>query len=175
MSDIPTSGAISLNQMHTEVDGVSGTIASINDADIRALIGKGSGVTMSFNEWYGASSALDTQTVTVGYSAGNSYFPTFYGYNSALVFGSISDGTLNPLANKTISNLYWNDYGNVVLSVTGYYANSGFTTMNVAGTSFNRTSATYTGSSNGSQWVWANITTNPFGTTVGATKTVVFS
>jgi len=57
MSDIPTSGAISLNQMHTEAGGTSGTTASINDADIRALIGKASGATMSFNEWYGASSA----------------------------------------------------------------------------------------------------------------------
>ncbi len=55
MSDIPTSGAISLNQMHTEVGGTSGTTASINDADIRGLIGKASGATMSFNEWYGAS------------------------------------------------------------------------------------------------------------------------
>ena len=57
MSDIPTSGAISLNQMHTEVGGSSGSTVSINDADIRALIGKSSGATMSFNEWYGASSA----------------------------------------------------------------------------------------------------------------------
>lgn len=55
MSDIPTSGAISLNQMHTEVGGTSGTTASINDADIRGLIGKASEATMSFNEWYGAS------------------------------------------------------------------------------------------------------------------------
>tara|TARA_R100000951_G_scaffold49592_3_gene41904 strand:- start:911 stop:1627 length:717 start_codon:yes stop_codon:yes gene_type:complete len=57
MSDIPTSGAISLNQMHTEVGGSSGSTVSINDADIRGLIGKASGATMSFNEWYGASAA----------------------------------------------------------------------------------------------------------------------
>ena len=57
MSDIPTSGAISLNQMHTEVGGSSGSTVSINDADIRGLIGKASGATMSFSEWYGASSA----------------------------------------------------------------------------------------------------------------------
>jgi len=48
MSDIPTSGAISLNQMHTEAGGASGTTASINDADIRALIGKASGATNVF-------------------------------------------------------------------------------------------------------------------------------
>ena len=55
MSDIPTSGAISLNQMHTEAGGTSGTEVSINDADIRALINKAESVQMSFSEWYGAS------------------------------------------------------------------------------------------------------------------------
>lgn len=49
--------SISLNQMHVEAGGTSGTTASINDADIRALIGKGSGVQMSFSEWYGASAS----------------------------------------------------------------------------------------------------------------------
>ena len=53
---LPTSGAISLNQIHVEAGGTSGTQASINDSDIRGLISKSSGVTMSFNEWHGASS-----------------------------------------------------------------------------------------------------------------------
>ena len=53
---LPTSGAISLNQIHVEAGGASGTQASINDSDIRGLISKSSGVTMSFNEWHGASS-----------------------------------------------------------------------------------------------------------------------
>jgi len=52
---LQSSGAISLNQIHVEAGGSSGSQASINDADIRALIGKSSGATMSFNEWYGAS------------------------------------------------------------------------------------------------------------------------
>ena len=37
---LPASGTISLNQMHIEVGGSSGTLCSINDADIRGLIGK---------------------------------------------------------------------------------------------------------------------------------------
>ena len=49
------SGAISLNEIHVEAGGTSGTACTINDSDIRGLIGKGSGATMSFNEWYGAS------------------------------------------------------------------------------------------------------------------------
>ncbi len=68
MSDIPTSGAISLNQMHTEVGGSSGSTVSINDADIRGLIGKASGATMSFSEWYGASAASISTWATSGIS-----------------------------------------------------------------------------------------------------------
>lgn len=44
---LQTSGAISLNDIHVEAGGTSGTQASINDADIRALIGKSSGAQMS--------------------------------------------------------------------------------------------------------------------------------
>ena len=52
---LQTSGAISLNQIHVEAGGTSGTSASLNDSDIRGLISKASGASMSFNEWYGAS------------------------------------------------------------------------------------------------------------------------
>ena len=36
----PSSGAISLNDMHVEVGGSSGSTVSINDSDIRALTAK---------------------------------------------------------------------------------------------------------------------------------------
>ena len=52
---LQTCGAISLNDIHIEAGGSSGTTASINDSDIRGLIDKGSGAQMSFSEWYGAT------------------------------------------------------------------------------------------------------------------------
>ena len=55
---LPSSGAISLNEMHVEVGASSGTQVAINDTDIRGLIGKSSGSQMAFNEWYGASSGV---------------------------------------------------------------------------------------------------------------------
>ena len=58
---LQSSGAISLNEIHIEAGGASGTTASINDSDIRNLIGKASGAQMSFSEWYGAS-AVQTPT-----------------------------------------------------------------------------------------------------------------
>ena len=62
---LQSSGAISLNEIHIEAGGSSGTQASINDSDIRALIDKSSGAQMSFSEWYGASAAL-TETLSNG-------------------------------------------------------------------------------------------------------------
>jgi hypothetical protein len=52
---LQTSGQISLNDIHVEVGGTSASQASLNDADIRGLIGKSSGAQNSFNEYYGAS------------------------------------------------------------------------------------------------------------------------
>ena len=54
---LQTSGQISLNDIHIEAGGSSGSQASINDTDIRDLISKGSGAQMSFSEWYGASAS----------------------------------------------------------------------------------------------------------------------
>lgn len=55
---LQTSGQISLNEIHVEAGGSSGTQAGINDSDIRGLISKGSGAQMSFSEWYGASNSV---------------------------------------------------------------------------------------------------------------------
>ncbi len=55
---LPSSGQITLDQMHVEVGGSTGTLVTINDADIRGLIGKSAGVQMAFDEWYGASARV---------------------------------------------------------------------------------------------------------------------
>ena len=62
---LQSSGAISLNDIHIEAGGTSGTICSINDSDIRDMISKGPGAQMSFNEWYGASSSILTLNVSL--------------------------------------------------------------------------------------------------------------
>ena len=51
-----TSGQISLNDMHVEVGGTSATYCTLNDSDIRGLIGKSSGAQSQFSEFHGASS-----------------------------------------------------------------------------------------------------------------------
>lgn len=61
---LQTSGAISINDIHVEAGGSSGTSCTINDSDIRGLIGKGSATQMSFSEWYGASAETELTSGT---------------------------------------------------------------------------------------------------------------
>ena len=78
---LQSSGAISLDQMNIETAGsqVSGTQINIDDADIRALIGRSAGATSSFSDFYGA----EVYPTTGGEQN--------TGYNYA--GGSLADGT----------------------------------------------------------------------------------
>lgn len=69
---LPSSGAISLNQMHVEAAGsvASGTSVSLNDSDIRGLIGKGSATDMDFSEWYGSDSIESVSFDVIGGGGG---------------------------------------------------------------------------------------------------------
>lgn len=101
---LQSSGAISLNDIHVEAGGTSGTQASINDSDIRGLINKASGASMSFSEWYGASSGWslvqgESGTSIDGFSQG-------FGSNSA-TYGSLTPDTLN---SAEILALYYFEY-----------------------------------------------------------------
>ena len=59
---LATSGALTLNQIHVEAGGSSGTTASLNDNDIRGLIAASGrtinstqGTNIDFADFYGAS------------------------------------------------------------------------------------------------------------------------
>ena len=52
---LQTSGAISLNDIHVEAGGSSGTQVTINDSDVRDLISASSASEMEFADFYGAS------------------------------------------------------------------------------------------------------------------------
>ena len=96
---LPASGSISLNQMHIEVGSSSGTQVSINDSDIRGLIGKGSGVTMSFSEWYGASSfTQETQLLITPASSGIKFSnPGYSTYRQSIVPGTLGSAADNQI------------------------------------------------------------------------------
>lgn len=181
---LQTSGAISLNDMNIEANNAyhGGSNVSINDADIRGLIGKSSATTMSFNEWYGASASLDTQYVTVGFLAGGQYAPNNYGYTGSI--GSISDGTCNFKSGASISSFVGNSANVFNFVLVGIHSNNGWSYFTTDGgtTKFYRGNATYAYnySTQRTTWTWLNGSNNqgtfqnPLGVTSGVTKTVVF-
>ena len=64
---LPTSGALSLNQIHVEAGGTTGTTCSLNDSDIRGLtaasgrtINSTLGTNIDFADFYGASAPVST-------------------------------------------------------------------------------------------------------------------
>jgi hypothetical protein len=56
---LQTSGQISLNDIHVEVGGTTGTEVSLNDSDVRDLINKADGSQNAISEYYGAASEVD--------------------------------------------------------------------------------------------------------------------
>ena len=170
---LPTSGAISFANLQSEFGGSNPRTMG----EYAAFRVSGSGNTISMNQFYGASSS-ETQTVTVGtFYDGTAYVPTTsYGYGQSSGYGSVSDGTLGVVGNANILVLSWNNLQpSILLTVSGAVANSGFTTMTIAGTAYSRASASFfANGTTSTNWTWTT-TTNPFGTTVGATKAVVFT
>ena len=75
---LPSSGAISLNQIHIEAGGSSGTTVSLNDSDIRDIIGKGSGASNSFSEYYGTSASSPSVSYRGRSTTTSDGFPTGY-------------------------------------------------------------------------------------------------
>jgi len=160
---LQTSGAISLNDIHVEAGGSSGTNCTINDSDIRGLISKGSGATMSFNEWYGAYAAQEF-TITEG------SYSNYYGYLDR-TGGSIQFGSINPLvyvdtdgANRTCEGLLV-QRGTLFFYLRDYTRTAGWTKIIILdgnGTTtyeFLRTSGnlvTYSGN-NYNRWTWTSL------------------
>jgi hypothetical protein len=106
---LQTSGAISLNEIHIEAGGTTGTLCSINDADIRALIDKASGVQMSFSEWYGASSFLYSADMHTGSQTYRGCLDTTvpdasWTGQSYINGATLSDDTFDPIASQNIAS-----------------------------------------------------------------------
>ena len=67
---LPSSGTISLDDIHVEVGGATGTLCSINDTDLRALISSTASTQVSFDDFYGASAGAVWQFRVQGAQGG---------------------------------------------------------------------------------------------------------
>ena len=190
MSQIPASGLITLNEIHLEAGGTNETACTINDSDIRGLIGKDAGVAMFFNEWYGASNQFvvsftqDARSTNLPGAARTQFYewqtynsrgtPTsgvsktsFFGGNAVVGFSfqqvqpNDSSATLTLDANGTVTN-----------------DNNAFANVSVNGTSFARSAASYSQASGRTTWVWTYTAATGYGIKspiVSGTNTLTFT
>ena len=122
---------------------------------------------------------IESKFVDVGFFDGNQgkiTFPDQYGFGPAA--GGTLSNTANGSSDTDISGIYsstdcvslvwFNGGGNTTAGVQfqtdGSHSNSGWDSMTVGTTTYDRTDASF---SNNNTWFWAT-TTNPFGTTTGA-------
>ena len=103
---LPTSGALTLDAIHVEAGGSTGTTCSLNDTDIRGLtpgsgktINSTQGTTIDFDDFYGASSGF-SMTLTVGSSITSTTdnYVTTTTVLRGFISGSI--GSLSPTSNS---------------------------------------------------------------------------
>jgi len=154
----PTSGAISLNQLHVEAGGTSGTSVSLNDSDVRRLKDGSSGVSSTFSSFYNRTRYL----VTCAQGTDGTFNATGF-KTSSPTFGSRSPTSLT-WTSATWTGLYYNLNSpnaytyQLLLGGSGSGSNSGFTTMGLGPSqNFSRTSASFSGSSSTfSVWRWAS-------------------
>lgn len=92
---LPTSGPLTLDDIHVEAGGTTATTASINDADIRGLLSPvpASGSTMDFSDWYGASNVAPIQATGGTITTINGY--RYHDFKSGGTFNisAIASGT----------------------------------------------------------------------------------
>ena len=106
---LATSGALSLNQIHVEAGGSTGTTASLNDSDIRGLtaasgrtINSTLGTNIDFADFYGASAAASVPASfgKTGVTPGVIqviFIYTYYVYSNTQYTGGSYAGMLNPV------------------------------------------------------------------------------
>tara|TARA_R100001509_G_scaffold156971_1_gene120687 strand:- start:1068 stop:1703 length:636 start_codon:yes stop_codon:yes gene_type:complete len=167
---LATSGALTLDQIHVEAGGTTGTTCSLNDSDIRGLtaasgrtINSTLGTNIDFADFYGASSAVQS-TLTTGYYHFSLYTINwrYRGYNKSQPYGSMSPiiQNSNIANNNELIAIYV--FGVITQATSGVgigdrriYAHfdgtntisntnsSAFTSVTINGTTFNRSDATF--------------------------------
>lgn len=174
---LQASGAISLGNIQTEFTGSNpismseyrrgaGSPILVPDTATNANI-KSTLSNMSFSNYYNTSvvSVLDTQSLYVGLatssytSEGTTFYRYAYGFRTTVVVptgGSLSDGTSNIYSGASILAIVvdWDITGTLQFRVNGSVSNAGWTTITVNGTTYNRTSATYSTGGGFTNWLW---------------------
>lgn len=201
---ISIGGSTSGRSINLELNRSATASSNLNESALRSLAQRSSG-SVSLSHFHGKSNVAWSFNITSGnardswcliksctsiYHKGYSnYWDGFVGpsssFYSASGYGSTTDTTCNFKSGATLARLKWLDLlgGYLTFSLVGNHSNSGFTSMKVHNTTFQRSAATsheYDSVNNLTNWQWTtaaathtNIpSTNPFTT---GTNAIVFT
>jgi hypothetical protein len=166
---LPASGTITLNQIHVEAGGSSGTPCSLNEADIRALIGATINSNMRFSDWYGAVNQFDLSFTQTSWSTNlpGAARTQRYGWQSYNSRGSATTavsktgyfGGNNVVAFWTRQVQPNDSAATVFLEASGNITNTdddAFASVSVNGlASYSRSAASFSYDGSRSQWSWS--------------------
>lgn len=181
----PASGTISLNQVHVEAGGSSGTQASFNDSDIRSICASSSGSQFSMSSMYAraadfsfsGSTGAYSQTTTSGYITITSFMRGFTP-STTIINPSPAGGTrgsMSPTSNSDYFGgsaitshhvLSLNAPTSKTLALNTSLANGTnsdtacFKSMVIGSTTFNRADAGFSTSASSTGFTWSFGPTN---------------
>jgi hypothetical protein len=164
---LQSSGQISLNDLHVEAGGTTGTQASMNDTDIRGLVSAAANSQMTFSSFYGASSSVTVLSGNSSYDPGSQYtqqsryIGALSPHRAFQVFSqNYATGTVFTLNGRSsyVDVVSWPGgqlrftiidlSGGVVTAASGYPANAGWNSVTITGggasQTFTRTSGNFT-------------------------------
>ena len=178
----PASGTITLDEVHVEAGGSSGSQASFNDSDIRLISGSNQNTQFSMSDMYeraadfsfSGTTGANSQTTTSGYISITSYQRGFTASSTAIDSGG-TRGSMSPTSEgsyfggSTITSHSISSIGpgtSKTLAVFSNQANATnsdtacFKSMVIGSTTFNRTDATFTTSAAVTSFSWSFGPTN---------------
>jgi len=129
-----------------------------------------SGNPISLTNFFGTTATSGTNDRTLTIESGNIGFFTAFGFENVITsgFGAISDSSIAFSGfNVTIEAVYWT-VNKIFFRASTNPGNSGWTSMTVGSTVFNRTDAGFVGGGSVNTWSWAS--SNVIGTS--GTQTV---
>ena len=200
---ISIGGSTSGRSINLELNRSATASSNLNESALRSLAQRSSG-SVALSHFHGKSNVAWSFNITNGnhrdswcmmkscspmYHHGySSYWDGFSSsassFYSASGYGSTTDTTCNFKSGATLARLKWSSTlgAVVVFALAGNHTNSGFTTLKIHNTTFQRSAATfnYFSTTNQTNWQWSTAaithtdpySTNPFTT---GTNAIVFT
>lgn len=178
----PASGTITLNEVHVEAGGSSGSQASFNDSDIRLICGSNQNTQFSMSDMYeraadfsfSGTTGSNSQTSSAGYVTITSYQRGLTASSTAIDSGG-TRGSMSPTSEgsyfggSTIKSHGVSSIGTTVSKTQTLFSNltnatnsdtACFKSMVIGSTTFNRADASFNTSSSVTSFSWSFGPTN---------------